>query len=90
MVRLLTALSVGVMMVTPVSGGLCYGHTKCASLPYKENKAQLSGKLVRKYCTLWHIMEYRGHFPFELRWYHTLKYNKYLKVTILNLIMHKP
>jgi len=35
MVTLLTALSVGVIMVIPVSGGLCYGYTKCALLPYK-------------------------------------------------------
>ena len=35
MVMLLTALSVGVIMVTPVSGGLCYDHTKCTLLPYK-------------------------------------------------------
>ena len=32
MVTLSTALSVEFIMVTPVSGGLCYGQTKCALL----------------------------------------------------------
>jgi len=33
--NVVTALLMGVIMVIPVSGGLCHSHTKCALLPYK-------------------------------------------------------
>jgi len=58
MVTLSTALSVGAIMVIPVSGGLCYGHTKCALRKIKYSLVANSTLWLEKQalcCTLWNI-----------------------------------